>query len=128
MQFRTTSASQRGPYEGIYDAPLDGTVGVAYAALADAARTLVGTSAAGPLGLALSQLRAAMDAVNAELVAESAAERQLAECDPNQVALAMATSGMPETFEERLLWVMGASELARPAVTDYRMARWHCWP
>lgn len=94
-------------------------LGVAYAALEDAARTLVGASAAGPLGLALIQLRAAMNAVNAELVAESAAERQLAECDPYQVALAMSASGMPETVDGRSLWEMSAPELAWLAVTGY---------
>lgn len=90
-------------------------LGVAHAALQDAAGELNGTSAAGPLGLALIQLRLAMNAVNAEMAEEAAAERRLAQCDPYQVAAAMSAAGVPETVDGRSIWSMDSAELARLA-------------
>lgn len=93
---------------------------LAVAYLKDAARKLTGKSAAGPLGLALIQLRRAADAVSAELAGEARAARKLAGYEAYQVALAMVASGMPETVDGQSVWSMSADELARLAVTDYQ--------
>jgi len=112
MQVCTTYASQRGPYEGTKHARFSSTARCRPRALQDAAQTLVGTSAAGPLGNALIELRHAMNAVSAEMAEEAAAERQLAEADPYQVALAMSSSGTPDTVDGRSIWAMSSAELA----------------